>query len=338
MKACIIGAGFIAMAHAAGYVAEPRAELCGVADIRLEAAQKLAGEYRCRAYTDARDMLEKEKPDAVSVCVPTHLHRQAVCLALRSGADVLCEKPLALSLEDVTVMRDAALRYGKQVMAAQVLRFWQEYTMIRETFASGALGVIRRVNAQRIAHSSRGEWFGDPQKGGGALYDLLVHDLDFAVCLLGCRAESLYATGRKNALGGWVHVNALLSWENGVQLSLEASGDMPVGYPFTVRFRADGDRGCVDFASQSLQNIAVAQDASSRLFYVQDGKTRALDPGVYPNGANAEAFCRQIRAFTEGVEAGRLPIPFDESVYVMKLVDRLRTSLDTGGKEIVLSI
>ncbi len=338
MKVCIIGAGFIAAAHAAGYAAEPRAELYGVADIRLEAAQKLAVENRCRAYADAWDMLEQEKPDAVSVCVPTHLHREAVCLALRSGADVLCEKPLTLSLEDVTAMRDAALRYGRQVMAAQVLRFWPEYMVIRDSVAGGALGGIRRVNAQRIAHSSRGEWFGDPQKGGGALYDLLVHDLDFAVCLLGCRAESLYATGSRNALGGWVHVNALLSWENGVQVSLEASGDMPEGYPFTVRFRADGDRGCIDFVSQSLQNIAVAQEASSRLFCVQDGETHTLDPGVYSNGANAEAFSRQIRAFTEGVEAGRLPIPFDESVYVMKLIDRLKTSLDTGGKEIVLGI
>ena len=338
MKACIIGAGFIAAAHAAGYAAEPRAELCGIADIRLEAAQKLAGENRCRAYADARDMLEKEKPDAVSVCVPTHLHREAVCLALRNGADVLCEKPLALSLEDVTAMRDAALRYGKQVMAAQVLRFWPEYTMIRDSVADGVLGGIRRLNAQRIAHSSRGEWFGDPHKGGGALYDLLVHDLDFAVCLLGCRAESLYATGRRNALGGWVHINALLSWENGVQVSLEASGDMPEGYPFTVRFRADGDRGCVDYVSQSPQNIAVAHDAASRLLCIQDGEAHALDPGVYPNGANAEAFRRQIRAFTEGVEAGCLPIPFDESVYVMKLIDRLKTSLGTGGKEIVLGI
>ncbi len=336
MKVCIIGAGFIAAAHAAGYEAVPQAELCGIADIRAEAAKSLAAAYRCRAYTDAREMLEKEKPDAVSVCVPTHLHREAVCLALEAGADVLCEKPLALTLADVTAMRDTAVRCGKQVMAAQVLRFWPEYALIREKVAGGTLGALRRLDAKRIAHSSRGEWFGDPQKGGGALFDLMVHDLDFAVCLLGCRAESLYATGRQNALGGWVHVNALLTWQGGLQVCLEAAGDMPAGYPFTTGFRADGENGCVELFSQSLQNIAMAQDTASRLLCVEGGEIRTLDPGVFPNGAGAEAFARQIRAFSAGVETGCMPIPFEQSIYVMKLIHCLLACLKTGSKETLI--
>ena len=336
MKICIIGAGFIAAAHAAGYATVPRADLRGVADVRQEAAETLAASYGCRAYTDTREMLQAEKPDAVSVCVPTHLHRDAVCLALESGADVLCEKPLALSMADVIAMQDTALRCGRQVMAAQVLRFWPEYTVIRDTATGGTLGSLRRLNAQRIAHSSRGEWFGDPQKGGGALFDLMVHDLDYVVCLLGRHAKSLYATGRKNALGGWVHVNALLEWANGVQVCLEASGDMPPGYPFTIRFRADGESGSVELASQSLQNIATAKDVSSRLFCVCGGETRMLNPGDCPEGANAQAFSRQLNAFCAGVETGKLPIPFQESVYVMKLIEKLLASLNNGGKETIV--
>lgn len=336
MRACIIGAGFIAAAHAASYESVPRTELCGIADVRAEAAQALAASHRCRAYMDAEEMLQKEKPDAVSVCVPTHLHRDAVCLALQCGADVLCEKPLALSLADVIAMRDTALQCGRRVMAAQVLRFWPEYTVIRETVESGALGPLRRLNARRIAHSSRGEWFGDPGKGGGALFDLLVHDLDYAVSLLGCHAERLCAAGSKNALGGWVHVNALLTWKNGVQVCLEASGDMPAGYPFTIGFRADGETGCVELTSQSLQNIATAQDVTSHLLMVKEGEARILEPGVFPHGANAEAFRRQINAFCSGVDTGQLPIPFDQSVYVMRLIHRLLNCLNQDGREMTV--
>lgn len=339
MKACIIGAGFIAAAHAAGYEKIPQVELCGIADIRAEAARALADKHHCRAYTSALEMLQKEKPDAVSVCVPTHLHREAVCLALEQGADVLCEKPLALAMEDAIAMRDTALGCGRQVMTAQVLRFWPEYALISQKLAQklscSDWGPLLRLDARRIAHSSRGDWFGDPQRGGGALFDLLVHDLDFVVSILGCQAESLYATGHQNALGGWVHVNALLTWPGGIQVSLEAAGDMPLGYPFTMRFRADCENGCLDFTSQSLQNIATAQQVSSQLFCVEEGQARPLDPGTFPEGANGEAFHRQIRAFVTGVEAGRLPIPFEQSIYGMKLIHKIRASLETGCKMIL---
>mgnify|MGYP000892953330 CR=1 FL=1 len=87
MKACIIGAGFIAAAHVAGYEKIPQVELCGIADIRAEAARALADKHHCRAYTSALEMLQKEKPDAVSVCVPTHLLPEYLRFLERSCTD-----------------------------------------------------------------------------------------------------------------------------------------------------------------------------------------------------------------------------------------------------------
>ncbi len=336
MKVCIIGAGFIASAHAAGYQTVAQAELCGIADIRMEAARALAETYHCRAYADAREMLEKEKPDAVSICVPTYLHREAVCLALQSGANVLCEKPLSLTMADAYAMQDTARQCGKQIMVAQVLRFWPEYTLIQKTVADGTLGALRRLNARRIAQSTQSEWFGDPKRGGGALFDLLVHDLDFVVYLLGCRAKKLCATGQKNARGSWMHVNALITWENNMQVSLEASADMPPGYPFTAAFRADGESGCIEFLSQSTQNIASTQCASTHMLSVSQGEARMLDPGTFPQGANAEAFSRQLQAFCNGLEKGHLPVPFEQSLYVMKLIQNILACLNRDGNEAVV--
>lgn len=330
MKACIIGAGFIAANHASSYTSLPGITLCGICDIRAEAAMAMANQYHCRAFCDAMEMLSQCKPDLVSVCVPTHLHREAACIAMAGGADVLCEKPLALDLSDCLAMQEFANNSGRRIMAAQVLRFWPEYALMHEMIGDGAIGTLRRLQAQRIAHSTRGDWFGDPLKGGGALFDLLVHDLDYAVSLLGSRVISLFAQGYQNKQGSWIHVNVLLKWEGGVQVSLEAAGDMPPGFPFTMSFRADGDEGTLDLCSQSKQNIAKSPDAHTRLIYFKDGETRALNAGSFPQGSNVEAFLRQIRAFAHGSETGHLPIPFEQSICVMYLIHQIRQSLQSG--------
>ena len=74
LKAAILGAGFIAGFHAEGYLRLPDVRLCGICDRDAERAAAMADRYHCAAYSDAMDLLEREKPDLVSVCLPTYLH------------------------------------------------------------------------------------------------------------------------------------------------------------------------------------------------------------------------------------------------------------------------
>lgn len=100
MKAAILGAGFIAEFHAQGYAHAKDVTLCAVCDTDEAKARALTGRYGCAWYADAKTLLEKERPQLVSVCLPTYLHREYTVMALLSGAHVLCEKPLALTIED----------------------------------------------------------------------------------------------------------------------------------------------------------------------------------------------------------------------------------------------
>lgn len=86
VKAAILGAGFIAEYHALGYQEAEDISLCAVCDTDKEKARALAQRYGCAWYTDAKTLLEKERPQLVSVCLPTHLHREYVCMALAAGA------------------------------------------------------------------------------------------------------------------------------------------------------------------------------------------------------------------------------------------------------------
>lgn len=95
MKAAILGTGFIAEFHAVGYAALEDVQLCAVCDIDVEKAKALAEKFRCAWYESAEELLEKEKPDLVSICLPNFLHAQYGCLAMQSGAHVLCVRKTA---------------------------------------------------------------------------------------------------------------------------------------------------------------------------------------------------------------------------------------------------
>ena len=121
-KVCIISCGMIAnSAHIPAYRQfSEDYEIVAVSDINEVAAKKTADKHGIkRFYTDAEEMLEKEKPDVVSVCVPNCFHKQYTLMALRVGANVLCEKPLAVSYADAKEMYDVAKQEGKVLMACQ---------------------------------------------------------------------------------------------------------------------------------------------------------------------------------------------------------------------------
>src|SRR5205807_1847038 len=108
-RVAVIGAGWAGeFVHTRGWKAAG-ARLVGIADARIERAQRLAEAYEIEnTYTDWRDMLDREKPDAVSVALPNAFHEEAVTAALQRGAHVLCEKPLSTTVASARRMFDAA--------------------------------------------------------------------------------------------------------------------------------------------------------------------------------------------------------------------------------------
>lgn len=313
MKAVILGAGFIAEFHARGY----GSQLCAVCDTDASKAQELAQKYGCRWYTDAQNMLDAEKPDVVSVCLPTWLHRPYAVMALESGAHVLCEKPLALTMDDCLAMQQAAKRCARQLVTAQVLRWWPEYACIAEQVKR--LGTPQYISTRRLQHPSRISWHVEPKLGGGALYDLFIHDVDFVCSLMQEPPIVLAASGNRGPQGSFRRIDALLQF-SGCCAHVEASSQMPAGYPFTAAFRAEYPDACIEYSFRTAVNINLEKPAQTEFLLYENGGPRAMP---VCESAQETAFRDEIAAFLHGVETGLPSLPLEETIAVMQTVDTI---------------
>jgi predicted dehydrogenase len=188
-RVVIIGAGFITrVGHLPGYKAAG-ADVVAICDLNPEPANRLAAQYAIpKVYADWREMIETEKPDIVSVCLPNVLHREPTLFALQAGAHVICEKPLATSVAEAREMFDAAERCGRTLMAAQNWRWDAGSRAIRRIVDTGDLGEIYYAEAtamRRMGIPTWGVFHRREMSHGGALLDVGVHMLDLAVWLMG---------------------------------------------------------------------------------------------------------------------------------------------------------
>jgi predicted dehydrogenase len=189
IKVCVVGAGWIAThGHLPGHK-KAGANLAAIADIVPGLAETIGAEFgAARAYTDWREMLEREKPDVVSVCVPNAFHREVTLAALAGGANVLCEKPIAPSLAEAEEMFAAAKAAGRHLMASQNLRFRPVNERIKERVQAGDFGRIYHAEAFYIRRLGIPTWGSFTMKkfsAGGAMMDIGVHVIDCALWFMG---------------------------------------------------------------------------------------------------------------------------------------------------------
>lgn len=190
-KVCIISCGMISnSAHIPAYRRfSEDFEIVAVCDVREEAARETAQKHGiAHYYTDAQQMLDIHRPDVVSVCVPNCYHKEYTLMALRAGANVLCEKPLAVSYADAVEMFEEAERQGKLLMACQSMRFTPDRLAAKAYFEKNGCEDIYYGKLARIRRRGIPFWGSFHMKKvscGGAFIDIGVHMLDALVWLIG---------------------------------------------------------------------------------------------------------------------------------------------------------
>ncbi|WP_052487384.1 Gfo/Idh/MocA family protein [Gordoniibacillus kamchatkensis] len=189
-RVAIIGAGFIAgTAHIPAYLGlGKRVEIVAVADNREEACIHAAKLFQIpNYYTDPQQMLDECKPDLVSVCTANKTHKQWTIAALRAGAHVLCEKPIALNLQDAREMYEEADKAGRMLIACQNNRMGA-IQAVKDLVDSGRLGDIYFAeieNVRRRGVPTWGQFHLAKENGGGPFCDVGVHYVDALMFILG---------------------------------------------------------------------------------------------------------------------------------------------------------
>ena len=249
-RAAVIGAGMIPVrGHIPAYRRLPNVDVVAICDIKQARAQEVADDQDIpTAYSDYKEMLRRERPDLVSVCTPNILHAQMTIDALQAGANVICEKPMALTYVDAQAMVDAAKKASKHLTIAFSNRPRPDIKLLRRYAQEGRFGDIYYVKSQYLRRSGipgYGSWFTNKDlAGGGATYDIGVHFLDLALWIMGhpkpvsVTASTFAKFGpRAKGLGGWGadifpppqrcdvddFLTANVKFENGAVLILEAS-------------------------------------------------------------------------------------------------------------------
>jgi predicted dehydrogenase len=137
----VIGCGRISENHFQGLSKLPDAQVVCTADVNLEAAQEKAQKYGASKWVaDYHELLAMPEVEAVVVCVPTFLHADVVCAAAAAGKHVLCEKPIAMKLEDAKRMTAACEAAGVRFQVGFVRQFSTEWLKLREVITSGRIG------------------------------------------------------------------------------------------------------------------------------------------------------------------------------------------------------
>ena len=295
----ILGAGFMGATHANGYAAlSGRANVKAVCSRSRERGEKVAASVAAAFVDDLETVLSDPEIDAVDICLPTSLHRDAAERAFAAGKHVLLEKPLALTEADAEAILGAAAASGRAFMVAQVVRFFAEYVEIDRRVSAGEIGRPRAVSAYRLSFPADwGEWIQDPAQTGGTPVDLMVHDFDQLNLLLGA-AKRVHA---RPARGGQGHVVAVVEHEHGTGLA-EGSMVMPTSFPFSAGIRVLGEQGVLEHgfrAAPAEDGGNIGGDVQSYLrLYPADGppETIAVESDD-PWGA-------EIAYFLDRVESG----------------------------------
>ena len=187
IKVAVIGVGSMGKNHARVYSEITDAQLVAVVDADEKIAHSVAYQYNTRAYRDYRVMLERERPQAVSVVVPTALHEKVATAVLEAGAHVLVEKPIAATLEEGRNLIEKARATGKQLMVGHIVRFNPAIRALKQKLEAGELGRIFQITCRRVGP------FPPRIRDVGVVVDLAPHDMDLMRYLTGLDPVRIYA-------------------------------------------------------------------------------------------------------------------------------------------------
>ena len=180
-----------------------RGELAAVASRRKMKARRYAREKEIPlAFGSYEELLESSEVDAVYVSLPNHLHAEWTIRALRAGKHVLCEKPLALSVDEVDAIIAASKETGKYAMEALMYRHHPQTLLIEKWIGEGRIGELQSIRGVfNFMLDHRGDYRYQPEMGGGAIWDIGIYPLSYAQWLMKEPAKQVFGVQRKGKTG-----------------------------------------------------------------------------------------------------------------------------------------
>ncbi len=333
LKVAIIGAGGIARGcHMPAYNKRDDVEVTAVADINFERAREMAETFHIpKAFGSIEELLDNAECDFVDICVWNGSHAACTIAAARAGKAILCEKPMAASLEQALEMQREVEKAGVPFMLAVCTRYSPQVQLLKQMVTEGKLGDI--YLAKTAYTRRRGTpygWFTDTKKsGGGPVIDLGVHCIDRSWYLMGnpkpvrVSASTSYAIGdyKTKGVSRWRAFDSdltafdtedsacgLIQFENNASLMFEVSWAM----------NAPGES-----YTQILGSLGGARFDPLVIYTEECGYLTDNTPET----GKADVFYEEIDHFIDCLRTGKTPISdLGQAVTMQRMLDGIYRS------------
>lgn len=330
-RVAIVGYGFMGRAHFGAWKKCPHAKVVAVCVRHPEQLRtKVTGNVKgaadnsalpadVRVFTDFSAMLDAGGIDIVDLTVPTPRHADMAVAALEAGCDVLCEKPMALSLAEADRMLAAAKRTGRVLLVAQCVRFFPEYAALAKLVRRGTYGRVIAADFSRFMSAPKwspkgGAWLLDERKSGGLFVDAHIHDADYVLSVFG--EPSRFVVRSHRGAGGYVdHLVANYSYTDGKIVTA------------TCSFAASASLKWDAFAHVFFERATVYLAGGRLTIYPEQGK--AFRPRLSRRSGYEEEV-RYFLALTEGRRAGALTAEAARASLRLVLAERKASQFSTG--------
>lgn len=315
LRAGVVGLGMMGRNHVRVWdeVVE-EAELVAVADPDPAAVASATAGRRARGFDDADRMLAEEELDLVSVVAPTSLHLPATLAALRAGANVLVEKPIAATRDEAQSMIEAAAAAGRMLTVGHIERFNPAIRELRRRLEAGELGRIFQISATRLGP------FPARIRDVGVVVDLAPHDLDVMRFLVGAEPVRIYAETEQR-----IHTEHEDLFTGTVRFANGVLGVLNINWVTPTKRRiltVTGERGMyvADYISQDLVFHANPEAGT-----VSEGDMTRLEV------RRAEPLAVELREFARAVrDGGPPPVDPHDGLVALLLARKMVESAETG--------
>ena len=302
---CVVGVGRAGMIHAENFAKHvPGARLAAIVDPSPQAVQKARGGLGIQCYESIGQALENREIDAFALVSPTKFHKGDAVAAANAGKHILCEKPMAMTMDECVAMIAAAEQNGVILQIGFMRRFDAGFTRAKEIVDSGEIGDVVMVRSNTRGPSVPQPWMYDIKVSNGPLAEVNSHDIDTLRWFTGSEFDAIYAVGgnfrcpdaKKGFPDFYDNVIVAASFKNGMQGMMD--GAQGVGYAYDARVEVLGVKGCV-FIGRLSDNAVITCTAGSK-------------HGNYPlvdswRQLFKEAYLNEDISFIECIREGKTP-------------------------------
>jgi predicted dehydrogenase len=289
VKVAVVGLGFMGVTHLRAYLDTGGANIVAVCDaVRLPVngvLQGVAGNVKksddiqlgpkVRVYRKLEEVLADPEVELVDLCTPTPLHPEQAIASLKSGKNVLCEKPLARTSAAAREIVKTEKASPGFLMPAMCMRFWPGWSWLKQVVEEKRYGTALAARFRRMSEmptwSKQGTYTGGNDLGG-ALFDLHIHDTDFVQFLFG-RPSAVFSSGVTRPSGSVDHVVTQYLYPGGPAVYAEGSWLLTKG--FNMSYTLHCERATLDFdlarGPEAMQLTEAGQAAQCLKYDGPDG-------------------------------------------------------------------